>query len=223
VVQSKRAAAVKAGAEQVTWREAGLFMAARRERQQAASAGLDKGLASSQQARELDRQAGAAYQSGDYHKALALLGEVRTLDPSLPVLADHLQRVHQAQREAVAKTVAPRDIGQLADTFGQRLGQQAGDEHERDRNRQEPDGKCQAPQADCPEAGHPYAAGRRCDEHRPKPADLPEPEWAPPAATSSLAAYKPAHTGYRDLSHSAEPEHPNPDHMCVLPDREPGR
>jgi hypothetical protein len=141
---------------------------------EAAFAELDKGLADSQQARDLDRQAGEAYGRGDYHKALNLLGEVRVLDPGLPDLADHFQRVRTAERAAVAKTAEPRDMAELADTFAERLGPQRQYEHERDANRGEPTEPCDAPrgEAHCGELGHLYPAGRRCDEHRPKQIEL---------------------------------------------------
>jgi len=171
--------------------------------------------ARAERAGELDRTAGLAYRAGDYHKALSLLGKVRELDPESPGLAEHIQRVRAAERAAVAKVTEPRDLRQVADSFGERLGPQDQYQHQQDANRGEATGKCQAPQTDCPQPGHLYPAGRRCDEHRPRPAELPEWTWTP--AQNSLATYVAAGIEYRDLSHG------NPGHKCVIPDQEPGR
>jgi tetratricopeptide (TPR) repeat protein len=183
-----------------------------------AFAGLDMGLAKSQQARQLDQQAGECFRRGDYSKALSLLGEVRVLDPGIYGLDEHMQRVRTAEREAVAKVSRPRDLGELAATFGERLGQQARYAAERDANRPEPTERCDVPKGDgqCGEPGHAYPAGRRCDEHRPKPLEIGEAGYTPPDAITSMATYQDAVIEYRDLSHG------NPEHQCILPDHERG-
>ena len=205
VVMSKRAQAIKTGAKEVTWREAGLALAERRKamkqdaerpaegkqpcpvaepcgqercgacypdevmrrdaEEREAQVQLRQGAAL-----ECDRAAAQAYKRGDYGRALTWLRSARELDPDMPGLAGHFQRAHQAEREAVAKVSEPRDMGQLADTFAERLGPQRQYEAQRDASRGEPAGKCDAPngEARCGEPGHLYPAGRRCDEHRPK-------------------------------------------------------
>jgi Protein of unknown function (DUF4031) len=139
-------------------------------RAKGAFAELDKAQTDSHQARELDRQAGLAYKTGEFSTALRHLEAARMLDPALPELADHMQRVRTAERAAVAKVTEPRDLGELADTFAERLGPQERYEHQRDTNRGEPTEPCDAPrgEAQCGELGHLYPAGRRCDEHRPR-------------------------------------------------------
>ena len=74
----------------------------------------------------------------------------------------------------MAKVTERRDLGDLADTFHQRLDPQARYQHERDTNRGEPTEPCDAPkgEAHCGEPGHLYPAGRRCDEHRPQQMEL---------------------------------------------------
>jgi hypothetical protein len=171
--------------------------------------------ARAERARDLDRTAGLAYRAGDYHKALTLLGEVRELDPELPDLSGHIQRVRAAERAAVAKAAEPRDLGQLADSFAERPGPQQRYQAERDANRGAPAGRCDGGEAGCPQQGHRYPAGRRCDEHRARAQELPERTWTP--AENSLATYVAAEKEYADLSHG------NPGHQCVMPDQEPGR
>jgi hypothetical protein len=65
-------------------------------------------------ARDLDRQAGDAYQQGDFHRALQLLDEARVTYPDMAdVLTNHAIRAHQAQREVEARVSRPRDMGEL--------------------------------------------------------------------------------------------------------------
>jgi hypothetical protein len=197
VVMTKRARAIERGARAVSWRDAGLFFAERRhamedkqapqqieereaeahaERALAALTDVRAGDVAKGAALEADRAAGHAFRKGDYGRALTWLESARQLDPELPDLADHFAHVRAAERAAVAKVTEPRDLGELADTFGERLGPQAQYEHQRDTNRGEPTEPCDAPrgEAHCGEPGHLYPAGRRCDEHRPHQIELPD-------------------------------------------------
>jgi len=124
-----------------------------------------------QRAHDLDLAAGQAYRAGDFSRALNILGEARVLAPGMSeVLSNHMARVREAQRQAVKEVSEPRDAGQLADTFGERLGPQERFLAERDANRGEPKEKCDTPKGggECGEPAHLYAQGRRCDLHRPK-------------------------------------------------------
>jgi hypothetical protein len=164
---------------------------------------------------EADRAAGHAFRKGDYSRALTWLESARQLDPDLPEIAEHFQRVRAAERAAAAKVAKARDLGEVADSFGERTAAYLA---LRDSNRGEPTRPCDAPkgEAHCGELGHQYPAGARCDEHRPRQAE-PEPgrPWEP--AENSLATYVPAQKEYRDLSHG------HPEHECILPDTEPGQ
>lgn len=164
-------------------------------------------------------RAGLAYRRGDYHEAVACLRQAYEIDHSAPGLREHLALVRTAERAAVAKLSKARDLGEVADSFGERMQAWLA---QRDANRGEPTEPCQTPKGDkaCGELGHLYAQGPFCDEHRPSVTEMPENEWEP--ASSSMATYVPAQKQYRDLSHG-DPEHPNPDHECVLPDIEPGK
>ena len=116
---------------------------------------------------EADRAAGYAFRKGDYSRALTWLESARQLASDLPDLDEHFARVRAAQREAAAEVAKPRDLGEAADTFGERTQQWVA---QRDANRGEPTEPCDAPKGDkhCGELGHLYPAGRRCDLHRPK-------------------------------------------------------
>ena len=191
VVMSKRAKAVEYGAREVTWHEAGEFVMNRRQAAKRQEPELDEPnvtpgcsvsepcgqeqcgacypeLADEIRARALDQQAGVEFLQGNFTRAMSLLREAKDMCPELAdELTDHARRVRAAGREAAAKAARPRDLGEVADSFGERTVAYLA---QRDANRGEPTEKCDAPKGDgnCRELGHLYAQGRRCDEHRPK-------------------------------------------------------
>jgi Protein of unknown function (DUF4031) len=126
VTESKRQQALKLGAQQITYREAGLMFAGRREearrsaeqragrparppeagaaREQGRLPGDARGSAALRAlAAGLDRAAGARFRQGDYQGALTFLNEARVAYPDMaPALTEHTCRVLAAAVEAQA-------------------------------------------------------------------------------------------------------------------------
>jgi hypothetical protein len=126
VTEGKRQQALKLGTQQITWREAGLMFAGRREqarrpaeqragrpaeppqaraaREHRRQPGHARGSAALRAlATELDRAAGARFRQGDYQGALTLPNEARVAYPDMaPVLTKHTNRVLAAAAQAQA-------------------------------------------------------------------------------------------------------------------------
>jgi hypothetical protein len=125
VTESKRQQALKLGAQQITYHEARLMFAGRREearrsaeqragrpappqagaaRERGRQPGDARGSAGLRAlAAELDRAAGARFRQGDYQGALTLLNEARVAYPDMaPELTEHTSRVLSAAAQAQA-------------------------------------------------------------------------------------------------------------------------
>ena len=85
-------------------------------------------------------RAGLAYRRGDYHEAVACLRQAYEIDHSAPGLREHLALVRTAERAAVAKLSKARDLGEVADSFGERTQAWLA---QRDANRGEPTEPCE--------------------------------------------------------------------------------
>jgi len=130
VTEGKRQQALKLGAVQITYHEAGLMFAGRREQAQRSAeqhagrpAEPSQAGAARKQGRqpgdprgsealralaaELDRAAGARFRQGDHRGALTLLNEARVAYPDMaPVLTEHTRRVLAAAAQAQATSPA---------------------------------------------------------------------------------------------------------------------
>jgi hypothetical protein len=126
VTEGKRQQALKLGAQRITYHEAGLMFAGRREQarrsaEQRAGRSAEPSQAGAAQgqgrqsgdargsaalrilAAELDRAAGARFRQGDYQGALTLLNEARVAYPDMAlVLTEHTSRVLAAAAQAQA-------------------------------------------------------------------------------------------------------------------------